>query len=118
MPRRPDTPCSHPGCPRLCAERFCEEHKQTENRRYNRYQRNPAINKRYGSAWRRIRARYIKAHPLCEDCLAAGRYTPATEVHHVLPLSEGGTHGEGNLRALCHSCHSAITMAANNNRRT
>ncbi|QCX47519.1 HNH endonuclease, partial [Arcanobacterium haemolyticum] len=32
------------------------------------------------------------AHPLCEDCLEAGRYTPVQEVHHVLPLEHGGTH--------------------------
>jgi len=117
MPARPKTPCKFSSCPNLTDGSYCEEHKQTENRRYNRYQRDPVINRRYGSTWRRIRARYVKAHPLCEDCLSAGRYTPAKEVHHVLPLSEGGTHDEDNLRALCHGCHSAITMAANNSRR-
>ena len=44
---------------------------------------------------------YITAHTLCEDCLAAGRYTPAQEVHYVLPLEHGGTHNPSNLRALC-----------------
>jgi hypothetical protein len=29
-------------------------------------------------------------------------------------LSEGGTHDVRNLMALCHECHSAITMTANN----
>jgi len=38
-----------------------------------------------------------------------GRITPAEEVHHVLPLSHGGTHSEDNLMALCKSCHSRIT---------
>jgi 5-methylcytosine-specific restriction protein A len=95
---------------------YCDEHKQTENTRYNKYQRDPAINKRYGSAWKKIRTRYIKANPLCEECLGHGRYAPATEVHHIIPLSEGGTHDEGNLAALCHACHSAITMKANNSK--
>ena len=31
---------------------------------------------RDGREWKRIRARYVKAHPLCERCLAEGRLTP------------------------------------------
>jgi 5-methylcytosine-specific restriction protein A len=118
MPTKPKKPCKHSGCPNLTDGLYCEAHKQTENRRYNKYQRDPAINKRYGKEWRRIRTRYIKAHPLCEECKHGGRLTPATEVHHILPLSEGGTHDEQNLMALCHACHSAITMMANNGRKT
>jgi 5-methylcytosine-specific restriction protein A len=30
------------------------------------------------------------------------------EIHHKLPLSEGGTHDRSNLIALCKSCHSQI----------
>ncbi|MGI6166697.1 MAG: HNH endonuclease [Eubacteriales bacterium] len=44
-------------------------------------------------------------HPLCEDCLESGRLTPTAEVHHILPLSCGGTHDDSNLCALCRSCH-------------
>ena len=32
----------------------------------------------------------------------------AEQVHHVLPLSEGGSNDEGNLMSLCKSCHSRI----------
>lgn len=116
MPNKPKKPCKHQGCPNLTDGLYCEQHKQTENRRYNKYQRDPAINKRYGAAWKRIRKRYITLHPLCEECQRQHRYTPATEVHHILPLSEGGTHDERNLMSLCHACHSSITMAANNKR--
>ncbi|HOE18067.1 MAG TPA: HNH endonuclease [Syntrophorhabdaceae bacterium] len=35
--------------------------------------------------------------------------TPAEEVHHIIPLSKGGTHDESNLMSLCTSCHSEIT---------
>ena len=35
--------------------------------------------------------------------------TPAQEVHHILPLSRGGTHEDANLMALCKPCHSEIT---------
>ena len=49
------------------------------------------------------------SHPLCEMCEQDGRLTKANEVHHVLPLSQGGTHDESNLMSLCKSCHSKIT---------
>jgi len=34
---------------------------------------------------------------------------PATEVDHILPISEGGTNDIGNLQALCETCHAAKT---------
>ncbi|XCB30978.1 HNH endonuclease [Arcanobacterium hippocoleae] len=106
MPVKPATPCSQPGCPELTHNQFCPAHAKTEDQRYRRYQRDAKINRRYGSAWRKIRNRYITAHPLCEDCLNTGRVTPAQEVHHILPLEHGGSHDETNLRALCKPCHS------------
>jgi len=81
MPTKPKRPCSHPGCPKLTAGRFCEEHEKAEAKRYERYQRDPATYKRYGSAWRKLRKRYIAAHPLCENCLEHGRVTPTQEAH-------------------------------------
>lgn len=109
MPRKPLHPCSCPGCPNLTDKQFCPEHARSQQHLYNKYLRDPETAKRYGRAWRRIRARFITAHPLCEQCLKEGRLTPAQEIHHVLPLSEGGTHDEANLMALCSSCHSKIT---------
>ena len=117
MPYKPQKPCKFQGCPKLTDGLFCEEHRQTETKRYNRYQRDPKTAKKYGTQWRKIRARYIQAHPLCEECEKLGRCTPATEVHHIKPLSEGGGHGDDNLAALCHSCHSSITMRENNRKR-
>ncbi|MBS6365582.1 MAG: HNH endonuclease [Actinomycetaceae bacterium] len=109
MPVKPASPCSHPGCPELTHDRYCEQHAKAEDARYRRYQRDPKINRRYGARWRRIRAAYVAAHPLCEDCLEAGRYTPVQEVHHILPLEHGGTHNFDNLRSLCKPCHSRQT---------
>jgi 5-methylcytosine-specific restriction protein A len=48
-------------------------------------------------------------HPCCESCGERGRITAAIEVHHVKPLSDGGTHDWSNLMSLCKSCHSEIT---------
>lgn len=101
-------PCSYPGCPNLTDGRFCEEHAKEEARRYEHYDRDPATKRRYGRAWKRIRDSYAAAHPLCEECLAKGVYTPTEEIHHMLPLSQGGTHDRENLKALCKSCHARI----------
>ena len=41
MPKKPMKPCRHPGCPNLTAGRYCEEHAKEEDRRYERYVRDP-----------------------------------------------------------------------------
>lgn len=109
MPRLPKRPCSFPGCPKLTDGRYCEAHAKHEARRYERFDRDPETRRRYGSTWRKIRARFVAEHPLCEECLKQKRLTPTEEVHHILPLSHGGTHDASNLMALCKSCHSKIT---------
>lgn len=109
MPRRPRRPCSYPGCPNLTEGRYCTVHQKQVTAHYNRYERDPASKRRYGRAWRRIRDGFIAVHPLCERCKRLGKLTPAEEVHHIHPLSRGGTHDPDNLMALCKSCHSEIT---------
>ena len=108
MPKKPLRPCSHPGCPNLCEGQFCEQHRVEERRKYDKYERSSDVNRKYGRAWKRIRDRYAAEHPLCELCLKEGRLTPAQEVHHILPVSKGGTHARDNLMSLCQSCHTKI----------
>ena len=108
VPRKPKKPCSFSGCPNLTDKRFCEEHEKLEAKRYEKYDRDPAVRKRYGRAWKRVRDAYVEMHPVCERCQADGRLTPTQEVHHKKPLSEGGTHSRDNLIALCKSCHAKL----------
>jgi len=108
MPRKPLTPCRYRGCPNLCEGAYCDEHKALANREYNRYRRDPETNKRYGKAWRQIRSIYVNAHPFCELCEKEGRLVPVEEVHHKVPLAQGGTNDFDNLMSLCHACHNAI----------
>lgn len=107
MPRKPKRPCSYVGCPNLCGGQYCEEHRQSETHKYDRYGRNQASVKIYkGKRWQTIRKKYYEEHPLCENCLLEDKITPAEEVHHIVPLSAGGEpYAFSNLRSLCRSCH-------------
>lgn len=108
MPRKPKRPCSFPGCPSLTDGRFCEEHQKQENRRYEKYDRDPAVRRRYRRAWKRIRDRYVSQQPFCEQCYEKGILVETEEIHHKKPLSQGGTHDTSNLIALCKECHARI----------
>ena len=97
MPMKPKRPCRYPGCPKLTDGLYCEEHAKVMQQHYEKFTRGYSSGKRYGRAWKRIRDRYVHKHPLCEMCLKQGRYKPVEEVHHIVPLSEGGTNDESNL---------------------
>jgi 5-methylcytosine-specific restriction protein A len=55
--------------------------------------------------------RITRLRRLCQDCLAQKRLTPATEVHHEVPIDVDPSRRLDltNLRSLCKPCHSAIT---------
>lgn len=108
VPLKPKRPCSINDCPELTNGRYCEKHQKEVDRQYNQ-ERQPLMKRRYNRAWKRIRDRYIKFHPLCEECLKNKKTTPANEVHHIKPLSKGGDSSDENLMSLCTSCHSTIT---------
>lgn len=110
MPTKPKRPCRYGGCPNLTDSKtgYCEEHRSLMQRHYEYFARGYNQHERYGSSWKKIRDRYITAHPLCEMCQSHGRYKEAQLVHHILPLADGGTHDESNLQSLCISCHERI----------
>lgn len=52
------------------------------------------------------RARRLqRTNYLCEDCKAEGRITIAEEVHHVIPLRDGGPDIDDNTMNLCKPHH-------------
>ena len=106
MPRKPPTPCSQTGCPRLSYARFCERHLSEDRKRVDA-ERDPSVRRGYGGkAWRAIRAAFLEAHPWCSK---RGCMKPATDVDHVVSRRRGGSDGDENLQSLCHSCHSSKT---------
>ena len=104
VPRIPDHPCSHPGCPRLVprGKKYCDEHAALHPEE---------IRSAGGSQWNKARKRFLESHPLCAECMKHGRYVRATDVDHIVPHRGDPAlfWDEGNWQALCHHCHSVKT---------
>ena len=58
--------------------------------------------------WKKIRNAYISKNPLCEYCERFDITTPAENVHHKIPLAQGGSNRFENLMSVCLSCHRKI----------
>ncbi len=63
--------------------------------------------KRYShSAYRRRRAVFMSANPLCVWCKEKSIIEPSTVLDHIKPVEQGGDfHDAENWQALCVSCH-------------
>lgn len=62
------------------------------------------------AAWKKLRTFMLHRNPFCLHCLDSDRYTVATEVDHIKPISSGGAKlCTSNLQCLCKPCHSAKT---------
>lgn len=114
MPKAALRPCKYPGCPELVESGYCEKHAEivAEMRRGSNV-RDPKVHRLYGTRrWEQMRKRQLSKQPWCEECLKAGIYTQATDVHHV-EVHGGNEYKFYNspLQSLCHSCHSKITVA-------
>jgi 5-methylcytosine-specific restriction protein A len=58
---------------------------------------------RGGRPWRRLRLQILERDRYlcqCEDCKAQNLLTPADEVDHIIPVSQGGETQAYNLRAI------------------
>lgn len=119
MARRAGHQCADPGCAAIVTSGRCCAKHATEKRPSVHTSGNGAGEparlspsaRGYDRAWQRIRQRILSTNPLCAHCRADGRVTLATEVDHIVPLREGGTHDDNNLQPLCKSCHSSKTAA-------
>ena len=63
------------------------------------------------AAWQKLRKAKLSRDPLCEDCQAMGRITPANHVDHCHAISDGGDAFPPleELSSKCGPCHSAKT---------
>jgi len=112
VPNRLLVACSVPGCPRVAVKRGrCAEHQALRER-----ERGTSTQRGYGVEWRIVRDEFLSYHPHCQmdDPKAIETHRiygdQATDVDHVKPRAQGGDDDWGNLRAMCHRCHSRKTI--------
>jgi 5-methylcytosine-specific restriction protein A len=115
MPERALRPCQHHGCPGLTRQKYCEKHIEEhtlldkEKKAHDDHERWVSSRKYYNAQWNNLRKVYLATHPICEPCRKNGKVVPATLVHHVLPIKEGGARLDSeNLMSCCSACHEAI----------
>jgi len=69
------------------------------------------------SAWRKLRAWYIRNNPACERCLDTGRVVDGKYVDHIQPINQGGAKlDQYNLQTLCTSCNARKTARDRQNK--
>ena len=114
MPNQPKRFCKYVNCNvRVPAgTSYCTKHRSilARSMRESFYQKqtDPLYNT---ILWRKVRASFLRQHPLCVHCKQAGYIVPATEVDHIQPHrgNESLFWDESNFQSLCKSCHSTKT---------
>jgi len=75
------------------------------------YDRLADYSKLYNRQWSKVRARFLKEHPLCAICLSESRITAANIVDHIKP-HKGNKElfwDASNYQSLCKPCHDTKT---------
>lgn len=67
-----------------------------------------AVQRGYGYKWQQARAQFLRQHPLCVMCEAAGRVEAATVVDHITPHrgDQSLFWRRSNWQSLCATHHS------------
>ena len=86
MPYKPKKACLHPGCPVLVDKGtyYCKKHKR-QIFRHDSKKRGTPTSRGYNYRWQKASRLYLKRNPLCAECQAEGRVTPAEAVDHIIP---------------------------------
>lgn len=110
MPWAPKKVCARPGCGALVDGRYCDAHRREVQAKVDA-KRPSARARGYDSKWEKARADYLRLHPWCCRCAAAGVHVAATHVDHVIPHKgdQGLFWSRSNWQPLCGRCHSSKT---------
>ena len=112
MALRPLKPCSAPGCQALVrGARYCDKHEHlaaawATSKRADRTGMT-------GRPWRRQRDQILSRDGYlcqCQECRDKGRLMVASEVDHIIPVSQGGSDDPENLCAIAAECHRKKTQ--------
>lgn len=110
MPYAARMRCTMPGCGALAVNRGrCPAHQPKPWARASQHTRR--LNRAQWERARTARLAYDGGH--CVYCGA-----PATEVHHVVAVADGGAlYDHDNLASICPSCHERLTRIQDEQRR-
>lgn len=117
MPTRPPRPCNHPGCPALVSEgSYCAAHQRAKRGDYDVTTRkqDPSLAQaaalRNTSRWRRLSARFRRAHPICCDPFCEGCDGLTAVANHAvsLQLAPARAYDWENLTPLCTRCDARV----------
>lgn len=113
MASKPLRPCLHPGCTALVRSGYCDAHRPPESAR--RSAKSQSYRRWYSlRIWTDVlRPQQLAREPFCRECARRGLRVYATDVDHVVPHDGDWSKfaDTENLQSLCHSCHSAKTIA-------
>lgn len=119
MPSAAARPCRQPGCGALVRDGsgYCAPHLQVKQASAKEAQqqydkdRGSSAQRGYGARWQKVRAGFLRSHPLCVSCAADGLVTAATVVDHKVPHKGDMVlfWDASNWQPLCKTCHDQKT---------
>ena len=104
----PKKQCAHAGCGELIQQPAtrCEKHQKLFDQQREAKRKNSNA-RGYGYKWRKARAGFLAANPLCVRCEADGITEEATVVDHIEPHRGDMAlfWDRANWQPLCKRCH-------------
>jgi 5-methylcytosine-specific restriction protein A len=100
-------PCGEVGCPELVERGRCPAHTKSLAA-----SRGTTKERGYAGTWKRLRLMVLRRDlHVCQECLRReGRTERATDVDHIIALTDGGPRLDmENLQSLCSKCHGQKT---------
>lgn len=92
---------------------LCEQcHEDAHRRTVARGPNAEMTGENYPEDWETIRQQVLEQH--LNWCVNCQRTDPSLQIHHIVPVEQGGSHQPSNLVPLCSQCHKAAhgkTMA-------
>jgi 5-methylcytosine-specific restriction protein A len=106
MPKTSRRLCPSAGCTGLYDGKTC-----TVCGVANKENRKNARQRGYDYQWEKYRKYFLSQFPLCQVCKKKGNVTPATVVHHIVPVTSHDDvlfYDQENHMAVCRDCHERI----------
>ena len=111
MPVGAKSPCRYQGCRQLVNSGYCDQHKESSNKKQFDKLRGSSNARGYTYKWQKARLAYLFLHPLCVECSDLGLVVAATVVDHVMPHKGDQVlfWDQSNWQSLCATCHNRKT---------